>query len=218
MAPNPPPVRVKPTLRGVSHEIAAYLALPSVVFLVVAAPRGAATAAAAVYGGSLVFLFSASAFYHRPFWPPRARELVGRIDHAAIFLLIAGTYTPFCLLLGPTLGRALLAFVWTIAAGGVLLSLLWCHAPKKGMAAIYVLYGWTIVPVVPALRASVGGGTLALLLLGGLFYTVGAAVYAYRRPDPLPRIFGYHEIFHLLVVAAAACHYLVVSAVVRTLG
>jgi len=218
MAPNPPPVRVKPALRGVSHEIAAYLALPSVLVLVAAAPGGAATAAAAVYGGSLVFLFSASAFYHRPFWPPRARELVGRIDHAAIFLLIAGTYTPFCLLLEPALGRALLVFVWAAAAGGVLLALVWSTAPKKVMAGIYVLYGWTIVPVVPALRAAVGGGTLALLLVGGLFYTVGAAVYAYRRPDPLPRVFGYHEIFHLLVVAAAACHYLVVASVVRTLG
>lgn len=218
MAPNPPPVRMKPILRGVSHEIAAYLALPSVLFLVVAAPRGAATAAAAVYGGSLVFLFSASAFYHRPFWPPRARELVGRVDHAAIFMLIAGTYTPFCLLLGPTVGRALLVFVWTAAAGGVLLAFVWPSAPKKVMAGIYVLYGWTFVPVVPALRASVGDLTLTLVLVGGLFYTVGAAVYAYRRPDPLPRVFGYHEIFHLFVVAAATCHYLVVARVVRSLG
>jgi hemolysin III len=217
MAANPPPVPVKPALRGVSHEIAAYLALPSALLLVAAAPRGTPTTAAAVYAGSLVFLFSTSAFYHRPFWAPRARALMGRIDHAAIFLLIAGTYTPFCLLLGPALGRALLAFVWTAAAGGVLFSLLWAEPPKKVMAGIYVLYGWTIVPVVPALRA-VGDGTLALLLVGGFFYSVGAAVYAYRRPDPLPRVFGYHEIFHLLVIAAAVCHYLVVAAVVGTLG
>lgn len=218
MAPNPPPVRVKPALRGVAHEVAAYFALPSVFLLVARAPSGAPTVAASVYGGSLVLLFAASAFYHRPFWTPRAREILGRVDHAAIFVLIAGTYTPISLLLGPGLGRTMLAVVWAIAAAGIALSVAWVHAPKKLMAGIYVAFGWIVVPAVPALRAAAGDGTLSLLLVGGLFYTLGAAIYAVRRPDPLPHVFGYHEIFHVLVVAAAACHYAVVLSVVRALG
>jgi hemolysin III len=218
MAPNPPKVRVKPALRGVSHEVAAYLALPSALLLVARAPSGDATLAASVYGGSLFFLFAASAFYHRPFWTPRAREFLGRVDHAAIFVLIAGTYTPIALLLGPGLGHRLLALVWAIAAGGIGLALAWTHAPKRLMAAIYVGFGWVVFPAVPALRAAVGDSTLALLLVGGLFYTGGAAIYAFRRPDPVPHVFGYHEIFHVLVVAAAACHFLVIRAVVPALG
>jgi hemolysin III len=218
MAPNPPPVRVKPALRGVSHELAAYLAVPGALFLVARAPAGPATIAASVYGASLVFLFSASAFYHRPFWQPRPRELLGRVDHAAIFLLIAGTYTPISLLLGPGLGHTMLAVVWAAAAGGIALALAWTHAPKKLMAAIYVLLGWTVFPALPGLRAAIGDRVLALLLVGGLFYTVGAAIYAFRRPDPIPHVFGYHEIFHALVVAAAACHFAMVVAVVRALS
>jgi len=218
MAPNPPKLRVKPALRGVSHELAAYVALPSAFLLVGSARAGTPTLAASVYGASVFFLFAASAVYHRPFWTPRARGLVGRLDHSAIFVLIAGTYTPFALLLGPGLGHTLLALVWAGAAAGIALALAWGDPPKKLMAGIYVLLGWTLVPAIPALRAAVGDRTLSLLLLGGLFYTVGAAVYAFRRPDPLPKVFGYHEIFHLLVVAAAAAHFVVVLTVVRGLG
>jgi hemolysin III len=218
MAPNPPPVRVKPALRGVSHELAAYVAFPSALLLAARAPAGDATLAATVYGGSLFFLFAASAFYHRPFWSPRARDIVGRVDHSAIFLLIAGTYTPMSLLLGPGIGHTLLAVVWAGAAGGIALALAWTSAPKPLMAGIYVLLGWTVFPALPALRAAAGDRTLSLLLLGGLFYTVGAGVYAFRRPDPVPHVFGYHEIFHVLVVAAAACHFAMVAAVLRALG
>jgi len=207
----------KPLLRGVSHEIAAAAALFAWVGLAVVAGPGRARAAAHVYGASLFSLFFVSALYHRPTWKARARLLMRRLDHSAIFLLIAGTYTPFCLLLPPATGIPLLAIVWGGAAVGVLQSILWVRAPKPLVAAVYVLLGWAVVPVVPALRAALGGGAIALLMAGGASYTVGALVYAARRPDPFPRVFGYHEVFHALVIAAAACHFAVAAAAIRAL-
>jgi hemolysin III len=171
-----------------------------------------------VYGSSLIALFVASAVFHRPTWSPRARLLVGRFDNAAIFLLIAGTYTPVCLLLGAGVGHALLAMVWAGAALGIVLTIAWPHAPKPLMAGIYVLLGWAIVPAMSGMRAAMGPLPLRLLLAGGVAYTVGAVVYALRRPDPFPRVFGYHEIFHLLVITGAVCHFVVVHGAVRALG
>jgi hemolysin III len=207
----------KPLLRGVSHEIAAGVALTGWIVLALVAAPGRARVAANVYGASLFTLFLTSALYHRPTWRPRARLFMRRLDHSAIFLLIAGTYTPFCLLLPPAAGRALLAVVWGGAAAGVIQSLLWVRAPKALSAIVYVLLGWVIIPVLPSLRATLGGGALALLAGGGAIYTAGAVIYAARRPDPFPRIFGYHEIFHALVIAAAACHYAVAASVVAAL-
>jgi hemolysin III len=205
----------KPVLRGVFHEVAAAGALAAWVLLVAAAPAGVGTAAAAVYGGTLFALFTTSALYHRPNWRPRARMVMRRLDHAAIFLLIAGTYTPFCLLLGGSTGRTMLAVAWGGAALGVLQSVLWVRAPRAVSAAIYLLLGWVVLPVVPALLRALGAGALVLLGAGGLAYTVGAVVYATRRPDPLPRVLGYHEVFHALVIVAAA---LQLAVVVRALG
>lgn len=217
MAPQPPAARVKPRLRGVSHEIAAYLSLPVAVALIGAARGRAAVGAAATYGLSLVLLFAASAVYHRPQWRPRQRDVLGRIDQAAIFVLIAGTYTPFCLLIGGP-GRVLLVAVWALALAGVVLAIGWNGVPKAVMAAIYVGLGWLVVPFLPALRVAMPAGTFVLLLLGGVQYTVGAAIYALRRPDPFPAVFGYHEIFHLLVLGAAACHLGAASGAIRALG
>jgi hemolysin III len=205
------PLRVKPLLRGVSHELAAVAALPLVASLVAGAPGRQARCAALVYGVSVVALFALSALYHRPTWPARIRALLGRADHAAIFLLIAGTYTPLCLRLGGGTGRWLLALVWVGAALGVLLALGWDDAPKALRAAVYIALGWLFVPAVPAIHAALGAGHLALLLAGGALYTVGAVIFARRSPDPWPTRFGYHEVFHLLVVLAALCHYLVVA-------
>ncbi len=207
----------KPLLRGVSHQIAAVVALFGWAALALAAGPGRARVAANVYGASLFTLFTVSASYHRPTWARRARLLMRRLDHSAIFLLIAGTYTPFCLLLPSGTGLPLLAVVWGVAIAGVLQSILWVEAPKPLVAAVYVLLGWVVVPVLPALRSALGGSAIALLLLGGAAYTTGALVYAARRPDPFPRVFGYHEIFHALVVAAAACHFAVVAGAVRAL-
>lgn len=218
MAPNPPQRRSKPLLRGVSHQIAAFLAAPAAAALVMGAGGGSARAAALTYGASLLTLFAVSATYHRPTWSPRVRRVLWRIDHSAIFVLIAGTYTPFCLLIGSAGGRFALAAIWIVAALGVAVSIAWPDAPKKVMALIYVGFGWMAVPVLPMIRATIGDGTLALLFLGGLLYSLGAIVYALRRPDPFPAVFGFHEIFHLCVVAAAACHFVGVGAAIRALG
>ena len=207
----------KPLLRGVSHEIAAGVALAGWIVLALVAAPGRARLAANVSGASLFTLFLVSALYHRPTWRPRARLLMRRLDHSAIFLLIAGTYTPFCLLLPPQSGRLLLAVVWGGAVAGVLQSLLWPRAPRTLSAGVYVLLGWVVIPVLPSLRATLGAGAVALLAGGGAMYTVGAIVYASRRPDPFPRVFGYHEVFHALVIAAAACHFAVAASAVGAL-
>jgi hemolysin III len=211
-------MRVKPRYRGVSHEIAAFLSLPAAVGLVALAQGSTAVAAAAVYGASLVLLFTASAVFHRPMWLPRKRDILGRVDQAAIFVLIGGTYTPFCLLLGRGGGRLVLAAAWAGALLGVALAVLWPGAPKRLMAGIYVFLGWFVVPVLPSLRAALPGIPFALLMGGGLLYTAGAVIYALRRPDPYPAVFGYHEIFHLLVIVGAACHFGVAAMVIRALG
>jgi len=218
MAPNPPPPHTKPRLRGVSHEIAAYVAAPAALALTAGARSGSAQVAALTYGASLFTLFGVSALYHRPTWSTRARRIIYRIDHSAIFVLIAGTYTPLCLLLGPGRGYALLAAVWAGAAIGVAISVAWVTAPKRLMAGIYVLHGWLVLPAIPALRIAVGDRGLMLLMAGGAAYTAGAIVYAFRRPDPFPTVFGFHEIFHLLVVAAATCHFVLVEGVIRALN
>jgi len=206
-------------LRGVSHLVAALGALPAAAWLVSAAGSRLAAVGAGVYGASLVVLFTVSAIYHRVLWTdPRIRSIVGRVDHSAIFLLIAGTYTPFCLLIGPGSGYALLATVWASAALGILLVVFFPRTPKPVRSALYVLLGWLIVPSLPALHAALGGRPFLFILVGGAFYTVGAVVYAARRPDPFPRVFGFHEIFHLLVVAAATCQLFAVHAAVWAMG
>ncbi len=216
---SPPVVaRVKPRLRGVSHEIAAYLSIPVIAALVDIARGPTARVGAVTYGVTLFLVFAVSAIYHRPHWRPRPRNILGRIDQAAIFLLIAGTYTPFCLLLGPPRGRLLLGAVWAATAAGVVLALVWDNAPKRFMASVYVLLGWFVLPVLPAIRTALHAGPFLLLLTGGVLYTVGAAVYAFRRPDPFPAVFGYHEIFHLLVIGAAGCHVAVAVVAIRALG
>jgi hemolysin III len=212
-----PTPREKPVLRGVSHEIAAFVALAAWIALVAAAAPGRGRFAAIVYGATLLALFTVSALYHRPTWAPRQRLLWRRLDHAAIFLLIAGTYTPFCLLLGGTAGAVELAIVWGGAALGVVQSVVWPRAPKPLVAAVYVALGWAIVPLTPALSGALGVPALGFLLAGGVAYTVGAVVYALRRPDPFPRVFGYHEVFHALVVLAAALHFVVAARAVLTL-
>lgn len=202
---------VKPLLRGVSHEIASGIALAAWILLVAAAPSHRARLAAAAYGASLFTLFTVSALYHRPTWSPRARLTMRRLDHSAIFVLIAGTYTPFCLLLGGTVGSALLAIAWGGALLGTARAVLWPKAPKVVDATISVALGWVVLPVLPALRETIGTGAVALLAAGGVVYSLGAVVYATRRPDPFPRVFGYHEVFHAMVIAAAGLHFAVAA-------
>ena len=214
-----PPIRRRPTLRGLFHVVAAVVAFPATVWLVSRAGTPTAEFAAGVYGGSLVVLFTISATYHRVFWTDqKIRSAVGRIDHSAIFVLIAGTYTPFCLLLGSAAGYALLATVWASAMVGMVIVVFFPRTPKPVRSALYVLLGWLIVPFLPALHSALGPRPFVLILAGGACYTAGAVIYAMRRPDPFPATFGFHEIFHLLVVVAAGCQFLAVLAAVRVMG
>ncbi len=210
--------RPKPLLRGVLHEVAAFVAAVAGTVLVLRASTPRARAGAIVYGISLVTLFAISAIYHRPNWTEKARGVMRRLDHSAIFFLIAGTYTPFAFMLGNRLGWILLGVVWAGAIAGIVLSVAWVRAPKALVAAVCVLLGWAALPLLPALKAAFGAGAVALLAAGGVIYSLGAVVYALRRPDPFPKIFGYHELFHALVIVAAVCHYAVVARAVLALS
>jgi hemolysin III len=212
------PLRTKPLLRGVSHQIAAFVAAPASLALVATARGPVARTCAATYGASLFTLFLVSTIFHRPTWSPGVRSWIGRLDNSAVFLFIAGTYTPICLLLGGREGHVLLAVAWTGAVLGIVLTLAWPNAPKPLMAGIYVLLGWVFAPALAGLEVAMGGEGVRFLVLGGVAYTTGALVYALRRPDPLPRVFGYHEIFHLLVIVGAVCHFHVVRSAVSRLG
>jgi hemolysin III len=195
-----------PRLRGVSHAVAFLIALAAAAVIVVLAPGGAATGALAVYGAGLVALFGGSALYHRWPGPPRFKPLLRRIDHSTIFVFIAASYTPIALLLiHGALAWVLLAGAWTGALAGVAFSLGWADAPRPLAAATYLALGWLAVIALPQLL----NDPMALVLLGagGLLYSVGAVVYARQRPDPWPRTFGFHEVFHALVIAAATLHY-----------
>ena len=203
---------VKPSLRGVSHQYAFYVALAAGAALVVLARGGEARVAVGVYALSLAAMFGASALYHRIDWSPRPAAWLRRLDHSMIFVLVAGTYTPFAVLvLAPALGWTVLAVVWGGALVGIVISLLWIDAPRWLTALLYVALGWVSIVVMPQLWDRAGVLAVALLATGGLLYTAGAVVYARRRPDPAPRVFGYHEVFHVLVIAAAAVHFAAVA-------
>jgi hemolysin III len=211
MAENAPIPR--PRLRGVIHQWSFLVALAAGAALVVLAPAGRATAACAVYAAALAGLLGTSALYHRVTWRPRARAWLRRLDHAMIFVLIAGTYTPFALLvLEGSLRVIVLTGVWGGALAGIVFTMVWIGSPRWLTAAAYVALGWFALIAVPQIVERAGVGALALLAAGGVAYTAGAVVYARRRPDPRPATFGYHEIFHVLVVVAAAAHFVAVAA------
>jgi hemolysin III len=204
---------IKPRLRGVSHQWAFLVSIGLGIALVITAPSGRATAAAAIYAACVMTLFGTSALYHRTNWRrPSAYRWMRRVDHSAIFLLIAGSYTPFALLaLDGTLADVILVVVWSGAIGGIVLKLLWIDAPNWVAALIYVLLGWVMVAAAPGLVSAVGVTASTLVGAGGLLYTIGAVVYARHKPDPVPTVFGYHEVFHLLVIVAAGLQYAVVA-------
>src|SRR5918995_5533570 len=205
--------RQKPRLRGVSHQWAFFASIVAGTGLIVAAPTPRATIAAAIYAISLSALLGVSALYHRVNWVrPEARRWMRRLDHSMIFLLIAGTVTPFCLLVltGP-LADALLVAVWAGAAAGIVVELIWVEAPKWVTTIVYLAVGWIGALGFPAIVVAAGVGAGALIAVGGILYTAGAVVYARQRPDPRPATFGYHEIFHVLVIAAAVAHFAAIA-------
>lgn len=206
------PKRVKPRFRGYSHQYAFFAALVAGAVLIAVAPTARARFAVAIYAASVAALFGASALYHRVNWSAAARRWMRRLDHSMIFFLIAGTYTPICLLaLSGALADAVLVTVWVGALAGIVLKLVWIDAPKWLAAVIYLVLGWVAVIAFPDMAAKIGLPGLVLVGLGGLLYTAGAVIYALRRPDPAPAVFGYHEIFHLLVIAAAGAQYAAIA-------
>ena len=203
---------VKPRLRGVAHAYGAVAAVAAAVLLIALAPSSTATFAAAVYGASLCGLLVTSALYHRIDWSTRLRRWMRRLDLSMIYVLIAGTYTPFALLVfSEPMRLIVLGLTWGGALVGVVLTLLWTDAPRALTAIVYVALGWVAIGALPQMIERVGLGAFALVLAGGVLYTAGALVYALRRPDPWPRIFGFHEFFHGLVIAAATSHYVAIA-------
>jgi hemolysin III len=205
----------KPLLRGVLHQGAFFAALVVAPLLIVAADGTRAKVAAGVFAASVAACFGASALYHRVTWTPRVRLWMRRIDHAGVYLLIAGTYTPVSLIaLGGAWRPAILAIVWTGAAAAIVLKFAWVDAPKWLAAAIGIALGWVAVVALPQLASHVAPAAVVLLVIGGLAYTAGAIVYARRRPDPVPAVFGYHELFHALTIVAVSCQYTAIALIV----
>jgi hemolysin III len=205
--PNP-----RPRLRGIFHLYAFFVSLALGSLLIAFAPSSKTLVAAAIFAAAVAVMFGASALHHRVTWQPRGYRWSRRIDHAGVYLAIAGTYTPFGLLaLSGAWRIVILAIVWGGASIAIVLKFVWVEAPKWLAAAIAIALGWVAVVVFPQLIDRVGWGGTSLVLAGGLFYTIGGVVYALRRPNPRPAVFGYHEVFHILVVAAVALQYSVVA-------
>jgi hemolysin III len=206
---------VVPRLRGLLHAWAFWFAVAAAITLVVVAPSSRARIAAVVYGIGLCALFGASATYHRWKGNPRWKPILRRIDHSMIFVFIAASYTPISLLvLDDPLRIIVLASVWAGALAGVAMSIAWIDAPRVLVALCYIAVGWVAVVAMPQLFSARGAGMPLLLLAGGVLYSLGAAAYATKRPNPWPRTFGFHEVFHALVIAAAVVHFVAIADVI----
>lgn len=201
----------RPLLRGYFHLVAAWAAVVGLVVLVLRADSPRAYVGGVIFAASMALLYATSAAYHTMSWGRRMRSLLRRLDHAMIFVLIAGTYTPFCLLAASRAwGVSLLAVAWSVAGAGVIMKLAWPGAPRWLSVLLYGAAGWMALVASVPLAQWLAFTPLAALVAGGILYTVGGVIYALRRPDPFPRVFGYHEVFHLLVVGASALHYSIV--------
>ena len=194
------------------HQAAFAVSLVVGTLLIVGADGAGRHAAAAVFAGSVAVCFGASALYHRVTWTPDLRRWMRRIDHAGIYVLIAGTYTPVCLLVLDGAWRiVVLVMVYAGAGAAIALKFAWVDAPKWLAAVLGIALGWAGVVILPQLATRLNPAAVALLGVGGLAYTAGAIIYARRRPDPIPTVFGYHELFHALTIAAVACQYVAIA-------
>lgn len=206
---------VKPKLRGYFHQEAFFLSLGACILLIAKSKSGETLLAASIYSLGLLLLFGISAIYHRPHWAPKPRALLKRLDHSAIFILIAGTVSPICIVsLSESDGRRLLILFWSVAVVGILQSIFWVKAPKALTASFYAGMGWLVLPYASEIRETLGSTNLALIVIGGIVYTVGAIFYAFKWPRLKPTIFGYHELFHVFTVVGAALHFIVVYQVI----
>lgn len=203
---------VAPRFRGVAHVGALFVAVPVGVLLVLQAHSGIAQVGAAVFAASVAFMHGSSSLFHRRRWAPERMRWIGLLDHAAIYVLIAGTYTPIALfVIHPGWRLPILAIVWGGALLATLRRLLRPHAPPWVAVATCLAFGWVSVIVLPQIVERIGLGPTSLLVAGGVAYTVGALVYARRKPDPFPATFGYHEVFHALVIVGVACQYATIA-------
>ena len=205
---------LKPRLRGWLHAYAAVISVvtgATLVSVTAALRNGSASASTAIYSATITLLFGTSALYHRRDWSPRAHAVMKRLDHSMIFVFIAGTYTPLAVLTLPRNSAiAVLVAVWSGAAIGVALKTTWLSAPRWLSAPCYIALGWVAVFVMPDILHNGGVAAFVLIVAGGVIYTIGGVVYALKRPDPYPGTFGFHEVFHLCTLLAAACHYIAI--------
>lgn len=205
---------LKPRLRGWLHAYAAVISIASGAAMVAVAATvrgGPAATTTAIYSATVTLLFGTSALYHRINWGPSAHRLMKRLDHSMIFVFIAGTYTPIAALTLPRdSALAVLVAVWTGALFGVGLQTAWPSAPRWLSAPCYIALGWVAVFVMPDLLHNAGVATFLLIVAGGVIYTLGAVVYALKRPNPVPGVFGFHEVFHLCTLVAALSHYVAI--------
>ena len=205
------PERVKPRLRGVSHQYGFFVSLGLGAYLVASAQTARAAVGSAVFAFSLSGLLGTSALYHRIDWSPARRAVMRRLDHSMIYVLISGTFTPVALAaLSKEQGHLWLAIAWSLALAGGLFRVVWFNAPKWITPILAVALGWLPIGVLPEIKAALGWTPVIFFAMGGLAYTTGAVIYALKRPDPLPEVFGYHEIFHALVLTGAGWHYAVI--------
>lgn len=198
----------RPILRGISHLVGFFASLVSGTFLVLAATAAAQLVASIIYGAGLALALGTSAAYHRIRWSKRLHPIIARIDHSMIFVLVASSFTPFLLLrLNGAWRLWSLIGIWSIAAIGITLRLIFPSLPRVLLVGLYLTMGWSAAALFPQLYGKLPTSSMTLLIVGGGLYSLGALVYLFKRPDPLPKIFGFHEIFHALVIAAATCHY-----------
>lgn len=212
-------VLAKPLLRGVLHQGGFFVSLMAGTLLIAFSEGASRQTAASVFAGSVAACLGVSALYHRGTWAPHVRLVLRRLDHAGVYLLIAGTYTPVCLLALEGAWRfAVLAMVSTAAGAAIALILAWDAAPNWVAAALGIVIGWSGVALLPQLATRLEPAAIVLLALGGIAYTVGAIIYARRRPNPAPTVFGYHELFHALTILGLACQYVAIAVFVIGAG
>ena len=208
-------LEVKPSWRGASHEVAAFVFPVLGLILVAVAHTAAARWAALTYGVGVTAMYATSACYHRGHWNPPVQRRLRRLDHSMILVGIAATYTPIAVVgLDTRSARILLGVVWPFAVAGIVVQLLWLNAPRWLVAGLYVVIGWTALAFTPVLWHELGVVTFSLIVGGGVVYSVGARVYSTRRPDPIPAVFGFHEVFHALVIGAGLIFYTAIARVI----
>lgn len=201
----------KPKLRGYIHQEAFFITLGAGALLILKSSNSQTLISSVVFVLGLLMLFGISAVYHRPHWQPPERALMKRLDHSAIFIQIAGTFTPLCLLaLNETSGRQLLITIWSAAALGIFQSVFWVKAPKVLTAFFYVVMGCIALPYLGELKAALGLNQIILIVSGGVVYTIGAIFYAFKIPKLGPATFGYHELFHLFTIVGAGLHFMAI--------